>query len=734
MTSLSQPQARQYFANWFTASRSQGAGFWNLPAEWDDDDSVRRLITGLKDDIDAHWDLRPDGFTLFASSVIADLTAIEGGVHTPAAITAIAFLRFLVSSAALRHAVIYGRPSLVFNWLLCSISDRPYQDVEPGVPVEITYWDHRPVEFLTSSRPSLAGFSPQVVVKWFGDLYYGACKFSLHHNLAELMLPAARGIIATVLGAEDDGLVIDAIEAATHLAAWLNQTNNPEAKAIALALAQVYYRASLPLAARKAAGIALSTRVGSHTKDGSAGWAVRTFAECQSELVQHEEFQLRVHSCATPNDVLARFSELLSSAERLAQQLAADYGPDPAAVAFRRSQLFDIVAPPVRSLVSLGHCREGIQLVAAWFGVPVEQRRRSPVLAVVPGYDQGALYGVDGRSQLFPRDTDAAMQRLTDAINHAFDLSIVLRHERTPPPVKAGHRPRAGRTDELAEATAEYYVTDSLRDFLRDAPVTPAGCFHPHAEHTPFQPLTERLLGVTWPIVTSFQEPQPDRPLRRVFLWSCGTILGGHDVRSVAAYLTARGVECVTHPDTDLTREQFLEVYRDGRFDAIWVNAHGMFDPREPHRAYIKLSVDGQHTVSVADMLQYPVPPGGRRLLLLNICLGGAVLVTASPACLGMGAMLAGAHQAVVGHISEVGSFVAPLFGALMAVGLQRTGAFFPAFRFAIGTLPREHDATLELLRSEAPECGEVIERLSRSAPGVNQDDIRTWGTPVFFE
>ena len=58
------------------------------------------------------------------------------------------------------------------------------------------------------------------------------------------------------------------------------------------------------------------------------------------------------------------------------------------------------------------------------------------------------------------------------------------------------------------------------------------------------------------------------------------------------------------------------------------------------------------------------------------------VLSRKRPACLGMGAMLAGANQAVIGHISEVGSFVAPLFCALMAVGLQRDRSFFPGVPF----------------------------------------------------
>lgn len=225
-----------------------------------------------------------------------------------------------------------------------------------------------------------------------------------------------------------------------------------------------------------------------------------------------------------------------------------------------------------------------------------------------------------------------------------------------------------------------------------------------------------------------------DRLLKKLLLWSCGTILGGHEIRSVGAFFSAHNIDCTIIDDREIASAQFLDFYRDGSFDAIWINAHGEYDSRKPHQAHIKLSEDGRQRVSVAEMLQYTIPDHNRRLLFLNICLGGATYNTGSPACLGMGAMLANKNQAVISHIAEVGSFVAPLFGTLMAIGLQQTDSFFSAFRFAIRRLPRDHDTVLDLIRSKAPECNEIVERLSSSSPGVDQDDIRTWGTPVFFE
>lgn len=164
--------------------------------------------------------------------------------------------------------------------------------------------------------------------------------------------------------------------------------------------------------------------------------------------------------------------------------------------------------------------------------------------------------------------------------------------------------------------------------------------------------------------------------------------------------------------EESLSPERFLGLYTDESFDVIWVTAHGLFDPREPHQSLIELSEDKSAAIRLTDLLRHPVRGPGRRLLFLNICLGGTVFITEAPAKLGLGALLASAHQAVIGHLWEVGSFVAPRFGLLTAVGLERGTGFFPAFSFAADRIRGDREALVALLRGEAHECTELLERV----------------------
>ena len=730
MSAPPEENAESLFPNWFGETRNGQNEFWLNPLDFNQQPSLERLVKCLQDDIEAYWNETPEVFSRFASSVISNLPDPKDEDSD----RSITFVRYWISSAALRQTVANGRSSTAYNWLLCSISDRKFEDIEPGVPVEVTYEIGRPISYLLSKNVVVSGYAPLIVLRWFADLYYSAWKYSLCHDVAKLMLADARYAITSSVKAHESDLISEAVHAAIQLGSWLNQTNDPEAEAIAKFLATAFERLDWPASARKLAGTALGTQIGRHTSEGSAAWATRTLEEFSAELTIHEECQMLGHACATPEDLMRRFEELLSAYERFSIELSDNYGDDQAGATFRRAQLFDIIAPSLVVLMGIGRCKEIIELVAAWFGVSAEHRRRSPVLVMAPGYEKGMLFAVDDHGELLERDTDASLKAMINAINTAYDKSIVLRSDRELPPATTGRPPRRIHRDELAKAASEFYSLDALGEFLEKAPTMPTGCFHLHAEHTPFQPLTETTLGITWPLITSFEEPQPDRPLKKVLLLSCGTILGAPEVRSVAAFFSAKGTDCVVVADKEISREEFLGFYCDETFDAIWLAGHGEYDSREPHRAHIKLSADGKQIVTVSELLKHTAPDLGRRLLFLNICLGGSTLVTAAPACLGMGAMLANRNQAVVAHLTEVGTFAAPLFGVLMAIGLIESDEFFTAFRFAVRKLPSDHDHALELIRSKAPECGEITERLSRNSPDIEQGDIRTWGTPVFFE
>ena len=61
---------------------------------------------------------------------------------------------------------------------------------------------------------------------------------------------------------------------------------------------------------------------------------------------------------------------------------------------------------------------------------------------------------------------------------------------------------------------------------------------------------------------------------------------------------------------------------------------------------------------------------------------------------------------------------------------------FIPAFCFAVRNLRTDRATTMRLLRdhlADSGPTGKLIERVERGPFGVEPDDVRTWGTPVFY-
>jgi hypothetical protein len=722
------------FPAWRSVTEDPAAVVWTQDANWNDETFLGRLLDLLENELEVRFRRPPDEVTAFGAAVLNDLVDNAPLIIAPGNDIQRSFLRFFLAAKLVEYCQSYGRTSLVFDWLLCALSDRPWASVEPGHPLEVEYYPARLRQFEMSTVPVIRDTAPWAVISFIHSLYYYSWTSGGLRELAELVLEDAQLLVCGAMERSDTQLATMGVEAASALAMWWFQSERPNTPDVVRGMAELYDRPGAPEEARKLVAIILATSVGDRAGQPRVEWARRALAQHDALLTQHEPVQMLVASCATPGEMVEKYDEVMAAVERYTRNCDDHRSGDRVEIAFRRIQLFDVFVPFVLGLVRGGHCSEAVTATAAWFSVPAERRRKSPVLALFAGLEEGVMYAVDGRTVAIPHDSGAANRKLVEAMNHAFDMNVVVRDDHSfPPRPKAGRPDKRGRNaDELAQATASYYELDRAADeIIRTQGLA---IFQPHTVQAPLVPLVRSRLGVAWPTITSFEEPETDRPIRRALIWSYGPYLGGREARAVAAILEAAGVECELMTDKELTPDEFLRFYTDGSFDLVWVSAHGMFDPREPHRAHIEISSDQSRSMPLTELTRHPVHGLGRRLLFLNVCLGASVVVTAAPPKLGLAAMLASAEQAVVSHMVEVSGFVAPLFGVGAAIKLARGESFFAAFTHALDVVRLERYAAVELVNQAAPQCAEFLDWLQNGTYGVDQDDIRTWGTGAFYE
>jgi CHAT domain len=162
----------------------------------------------------------------------------------------------------------------------------------------------------------------------------------------------------------------------------------------------------------------------------------------------------------------------------------------------------------------------------------------------------------------------------------------------------------------------------------------------------------------------------------------------------------------------------------------MWVSCHGEHGAFEPERSMLTLS--GQHVLTLEQMLELRTPRAeGRRLLVLNACDSGTAAQFGGIWEFGIGAVLAGPTQAVVGHQWSIGFVEAAGFGAVLAAALATGATYLEAVDAAAVALERGIGGIFDRLASE-PIDGELLARLeiARERSG----DLLDWGSPTFLE
>jgi hypothetical protein len=385
-------------------------------------------------------------------------------------------------------------------------------------------------------------------------------------------------------------------------------------------------------------------------------------------------------------------------------------------------------------LAERGRLDDLLRLLADWYGVEEAERRTGPYLLCVGSQKLGVFYALEGKPLLLPQDQDTSMARLADAGNRFFGTNLTLGDTPGLEPHVAERPgiPSRAEGPQYEDAVQGHYRPDEMLRALGESIALAGGLLALHGTRDPLQPVIASATGRTLPLLTSFRRPEPDRPVRRVLIWSGGTFLGAVGVSAAAELLSQHGVGCDIIPDEARSAEEFLRRYAAGEYDVLWVDAHAEYDHYDPHRVYLRLFPGDGRGLSLAELAAIPVPGGGRRLLFLNVCDGGTATPMPGPSKLGLAPMLAGARQAVVSHLWPVEQTYAALLDGLLAVGLVRARGFLAAFSLAAESLRAGDDHVFALLRREMGEGCELATRLS--ARSLDLGNISAWGSPAFFE
>jgi hypothetical protein len=175
----------------------------------------------------------------------------------------------------------------------------------------------------------------------------------------------------------------------------------------------------------------------------------------------------------------------------------------------------------------------------------------------------------------------------------------------------------------------------------------------------------------------------------------------------------------------------FAACYARRDLDVLWVTCHGEYAAYTPELSHLVL---GEEQLSLNQVLRLEAPiTDERRLLVLNACDSGTAATLGGLTEFGLGSLVAGPTQAVIGHQWPCDWLMAAGFGAVLGSSLASGLGFGDSFGCALRALREGPGRMSETLREQGVELG-ICERLAHAASAGREHGVLHWGSPVFFE
>lgn len=642
---------------------------------------------------------------------------------TPVA-AAFAFGQFYVGAHALHSAVVEREFSEAGDWVAWSLSDQIVDDQIQHPEIDRLYR----FELIPTLR-RWNGFAP-VVTMWLSAFYYYARRLAAMRDLGEALWPFS---VSWLSRSTDTNLTFEVAELGTMLLGWASQENETLAREltpfiVALAAADEVTVPRVKLAA------ALATRSGRFSELSPESWAMRALAAPREMLTVHERLQVLTTVVSHRYDD-KMFDEALHLVDEIQSQMTSSSEPK---VAERCS--LDAMPELAMSLACCALVRRDakhlLSVLERWYCIDTAAGHIdvADLAVTVPFHLDGFLFIANGRHVHVPGDRQALLEALTRTENEFVGTSLTVIGAAN----DALHVPeRFGVPDEAHGAAFEAVLTEvycpaeliAVRDQLpSERTVQLVVAAKPH----PIQTVQLRALGRTWPIAVSLQRAQPDRPIRRVAIWSgAGSMTEGMEVEAVKAVFELAEVTVEVHAPAQTTVADFQRVYCDPAIDALWVVSHGEYDHWAPKNVAIQIGASGNF-VAIDDLVGLAPRGDARRLLMLNVCDGGRFEGVGVLPRLGFGLALASARQAVISHLWPVRGYAAAAFGTLVAAQLARGVSYFDAFVLAMDSIRGPKDQLSQAIADVIGGPSELAERIFKGVE--NFESFASSGSAVFYQ
>lgn len=645
---------------------------------------------------------------------VADVRNSRGRT-TPLASADWDFLRLFICTCPLMLAVGRGEFGLAFDWIVRSLSDTT--DVNNEVD-ERTLDTDALTRILHSNRGPIRLNRDNAILDWAAAaFYYSRTQNTLVYTLGNT-IPAVLDCVCA--RPPNDQRYADA---SLQVLAWLDRYQHSSRNTFADIVAGWASRDDMEQRLKASLLMGLSARPEATKGRSPADWAQLALAD-RSVLVQHEPAHLLSIQLANAPDIDEGLLEELVQASLAADQ--ARRGEIPAVhLASTRARLFPIIQPVFARLISVGRVDDAIRLIAAWRGYAENTVANAAVIA--PLYGEQVSIAIEGKllegEAEMPKST---LSEVVQATNRALSLQVVRTDvDEVQETVDRIGVPKPSCAEGFEQTVENWLQVERLTEL-------PNAFIPISLARIPLQPLLIKHFGQASPISLSLQPPLLQSPTRSVAIWKTDLALADEETEAVAEAFLSTGASVQVYQGGKRTASLFRRIYEGDEFDVLWVSGHAELDHFRPSLAYLDLGNDQQLHLAEALALDRPTRET-QRLIVLNVCDGGAAAIHAGPDEVGFSAALAGPDQAVCSHQWPVHVISAAAFGALFATEIGSATSYIDAYVRAVTAMRGGVEEIDRRLRDTIPDI-QLLARLNSNTSVRENWTILDWGSAALYE
>lgn len=712
---MNSPSLQTCFPQWRSLSKLEPR-LWEIPCDFGAKHFFEFLLHLIGEEQAVALQVSHESLYRVSAAMVEDLLVLQE-TAIPDERISLQYLQFEASAFPLHVAIEYGEASIAYDWIHNAVGD--------SVSTEVVREFHsaRVGVLLDTATGWIAANRQLCFQQWLPNLYYYCRNWAALYEVADGLIPHTLWIL--------DGRWPYAESAVRTIVFTLNwaTANSHSSEPILAELAMTSFdNPALPASLRARIATCFLTPAARFTPKRAEEWARWALDNVSAELAPADKLQTLITTIATVADWDAQHHAVLQAMDIYINALR-DLCLQPAAFVQRIEQSVKILDPLIHKLHAFGRSDALLEVMCHWYAVPEGTRRSGSVLFCIPNHSDGMAY-LGLRAHLIPFVSPKAIETLSQETSLALGIVLTLPGQRELYPVET----RPGTPEYALAPVFKQVLTNHYRWSELDSAecgAARAAVFLPGYPH-PLQALMQAETGRCLPISSSLQEPLPDRIIRRAVIWFSGEDnFSEMEAEAVVALLDAAGIHCDRMSGQEYTKADFLDIYRNGDYDLLWVAGHGQCNRWAPTTPTILTGAGDGIGIDELLVLKVEANAEGRRFLMLNICDSGAATVFGGMHKLALAPMLASHAQAVVGHLWPVDPLVAAGFGIMLSHELAQTpGSFFAAYERTLAAMHAPWHTFTEQVAGVF-DC-QIFERMRNTERDL--DNIFHRGSSCFFE